>query len=119
MEPSPEELERRRQWFEWYVEQQASNSVRSPEGNAGPFRCPCCGCLALDERGGYDICPVCFWEDDGQDDHDADVVRGGPNGALSLTQARANFRQFGACEERFIDKVRPPRAEEMPEQGRA
>jgi hypothetical protein len=27
--------------------------------------------------------PVCFWEDDGQDDHDADLVRGGPNGALS------------------------------------
>jgi hypothetical protein len=113
MEPSPEELERRRQWFERYIEQLESNSVRSPEGAVGPFRCPCCGCLTLDERGGYDICPVCFWEDDGQDDHDADVVRGGPNGRLSLTEARANYRRFGACEERFIDKVRQPRAEEQ------
>ena len=113
MDPSPEDLERRR-WFEWYVEQQASNSVCSPEGDVGPFRCPCCGFLTLDERGGYDICPVCFWEDDGQDDHDADVVRGGPNGRLSLTQARANFRQFGACEERSIDNVRSPRAGELP-----
>jgi Cysteine-rich CPCC len=41
----------------------------------GPYACPCCGFLTLDERGGYDICPVCFWEDDGQDHHDAD---GGP-----------------------------------------
>ncbi len=29
------------------------------------------------------------WEDDGQDGHDADVVRGGPNGRLSLIVARA------------------------------
>jgi hypothetical protein len=88
-EPSPEELERRREWFEWYLEQQANNSVRSEEGEAGPFRCPCYDCLTLDERGGYEICPVCFWEDDGQDDHDADVVRGGPNAALSLTEGSA------------------------------
>ncbi|WP_268249705.1 CPCC family cysteine-rich protein [Streptomyces anandii] len=40
---------------------------------------------------GWQICPVCFWEDDGQDDHDADRVRGGPNGRLSLPEARRNF----------------------------
>lgn len=100
-------------------EQQTSNSVHSPESDPGPFRCPCCAYVTLTERGGYDICPVCFWEDDGKDDHDADVIRGGPNGRLSLTQARANYRRYSACEERFIDKVRPPRAEELPEQGRA
>ena len=48
--------------------------------------------LTLSERGGFEICSVCWWEDDGQDDADADVVRGGPNGDLSLTQARKNFR---------------------------
>ncbi|WHO76586.1 MULTISPECIES: CPCC family cysteine-rich protein [Rhizobium] len=41
--------------------------------------------------------PVCFWEDDGQDDHDAELVRGGPNGPLSLVQARLNFAESGAC----------------------
>jgi hypothetical protein len=119
VEPSPEERDRRRQWFEWYVGQLGSNSVRTPERGTGPFPCPCCGCRTLDARGDYDICPVCFWEDDGQDDHDADVVRGGPNGSLSLARARDNYCRHGACEERFADKVRLPRAEELPEGGRA
>jgi hypothetical protein len=43
-------------------------------------RYPCCGYLTLCGRAGYEICPVCFWEDDRQDSHDADEVRGGPNG---------------------------------------
>lgn len=29
-------------------------------------KCPCCGYLTLPERGQYDICPVCLWEDDGR-----------------------------------------------------
>lgn len=45
---------------------------------------PCCGFITLTERSAYEICPVCFWEDDGQDDHDADHVRGGPNGRSPL-----------------------------------
>src|SRR5688572_21113282 len=59
--------------------------------------CPCCASLTLPARGQYELCPVCFWEDDGQDDDDADVVRGGPNGLLSLTQAQANYAASGAC----------------------
>src|SRR5215216_1988474 len=58
----------------------------------GPHACPCCGYLTLDDRAGYEICPVCSWEDDGQDDHDADEVRGGPNYGLSLTAARSGCR---------------------------
>jgi len=44
---------------------------------------PCCGYLTINHRGRYDIWPICFWGDDGQDDDDADVVRGGPNGSLN------------------------------------
>ena len=55
------------------------------------FPCPCCGHLTLNERASFEICEVCDWEDDGQDDADADIVRGGPNGGLSLTAARAAF----------------------------
>ncbi len=68
--------------------------------------CPCCGYKTLHERNGFEICPVCFWEDDGQDDHDADEVHGGPNGSLSLAEARKNFASGGACEEAMLPNVR-------------
>lgn len=116
MEPSAEEIEGRRRWFDWYIDQQAHNSVRLP-AVGGPYCCPSCSCRTLDERGMSDICPVCFWEDDGQDDHDADIVRGGPNGALSLSEARANYLRFGACEIKMLGNVRPPRPEELPDGG--
>jgi hypothetical protein len=59
-------------------------------------------------------CNVCLWEDDGQDDHDADRVRGGPNKDLSLSAARLNFRRIGAVDEQAVEFVRPPRENEMP-----
>ncbi|MGV9885301.1 CPCC family cysteine-rich protein [Streptomyces sp. NPDC003006] len=65
--------------------------VRRSAGE-GPYRCPCCGFITLGERAAFEICDVCYWEDDGQDEHDADEVRGGPNHDLSLRQAGA-----GAC----------------------
>jgi len=80
----------------------------------GPYACPCCGYLTLQERGGDDICQVCFWHDDGQDDHDADVIRGGPNYELSLSQARANYERIGAVTERVLGFVRAPRRDELP-----
>jgi hypothetical protein len=76
--------------------------------SALPLRCPCCGYKTLLERAGDEICAVCFWHDDGQDDRDADVVRGGPNYELSLTQARSNFKTFGACCADNVAHVRPP-----------
>ncbi|WP_129841388.1 CPCC family cysteine-rich protein [Streptomyces sp. RFCAC02] len=91
-------------------------NVRRRAGE-GPYACPCCGFLTLAERGGHGICPVCFWEDDGQDDQDAERVRGGPNGRLSLSRTRANFLAFGACDERRVPLVREPTAEEHPLRG--
>jgi hypothetical protein len=76
-------------------------------------RCPCCGYRTLSELGGFDLCAVCYWEDDGQTDADADEVRGGPNGVLSLTQGRANYHDFGACDRRFLENVRPPMPDEF------
>ena len=57
------------------------------------YPCPCCGYPTLDDRGGWDICWVCRWEDDGQDDPKADEVWGGPNGSLSLTDCRREYEQ--------------------------
>ncbi|WP_433180621.1 CPCC family cysteine-rich protein [Actinoallomurus sp. CA-150999] len=93
------------------------NIRRPPRG--WPYPCPCCGYHTLDERGMYEICPVCFWEDDGQDEHDADEVRGGPNRGLSLTQARRNFATFGASERRRLPNVRDPLPEERSQAARA
>ena len=65
------------------------------------------------EASAYEICPVCYWEDDGQGDDDAEIVRGGPNGSLSLTVARQNFRAIGAIDSQALEHVRKPRPEEI------
>jgi hypothetical protein len=83
-------------------------NVIKPEEPQSTQRCPCCGYKTLRGRGHFEICDVCFWEDDGQDDSDADQVRGGPNRLLSLTQARLNFTRCGACDPEFSSKVRSP-----------
>jgi hypothetical protein len=79
------------------------------------FPCPCCGFLTLNRKPGgtFDLCPVCFWEDDPVqfDDH-----KGGANKVI-LRTARENFRVFGASEHRFLDKVRPPERDEIPQAG--
>jgi hypothetical protein len=83
-------------------------NVSEPTEDVPTYRCPCCKSKTLRGRGGFEICPVCYWEDDGQDEHDADLVRGGPNGTLSLRQAQLNYQRFGASEESFRDSVRLP-----------
>jgi Cysteine-rich CPCC len=60
--------------------------------------CPCCYSRTLTGRRHFQICDVCYWEDDGQDDVDADEVLGGPNGTLSLTQGRANYATLRASD---------------------
>jgi hypothetical protein len=74
------------------------------------YRCPCCGYRTLGERGGNEICDVCFWEDEGEDGEHLDDPSGA-NG-LTLREGRANFAEFGACERRFLQNVRPPTDEE-------
>lgn len=87
--------------------------VLKPEEPVKSYRCPCCGYKTLLGRGNYEICKVCFWEDDGQDEPDADIALGGPNGSLSLRDAQANFKKLGAAEERFKVHVRPPESDEI------
>ncbi|MEI5527236.1 CPCC family cysteine-rich protein [Streptomyces brasiliscabiei] len=60
----------------------------------GQLPCPCCFQPTLEERASFEICPECGWEDDGQDDTDAHVVRGGPNGSLSLARARSEYAEY-------------------------
>jgi hypothetical protein len=68
----------RRAMFDKYIE----------DKKIAVFTCPSCGYPTLGERGGYEICLICDWEDDDQDDDTADEVWGGPNSSLSLTESR-------------------------------
>jgi hypothetical protein len=70
------------------------------------YTCPCCSYRVFaDAPGSYDICPICFWEDD--------IVQlafpglaGGAN-KCSLFEGQQNFEKIGACEERIKAYVRP------------
>ena len=108
---SEEDNDAGKRWFAEYTEKLDSGSVVKPR-RPEKYRCPCCCFRTIECRGGFDICQVCYWEDDGQDNHDADDVRGGPNGALSLSVARQNYRKIGACHERFLNCVRKPNDDE-------
>jgi hypothetical protein len=77
------------------------------------FRCPCCGYKTLATAGALALCPVCWWEDDGQEDEDAFEVRLTVNGQLSLNQARQHFALCGAADPRFIPYVRKPQVTEQ------
>jgi hypothetical protein len=78
------------------------------------YACPCCGYLTLSEPppGTYEICDVCFWEDDAVQFRDLDY-EGGAN-TVSLRQARESFRLHGVSELRFRAEVRPPLPDERP-----
>jgi len=78
---------------------------QEPRGNSlSKFACPCCGYLVFDERDCYEICPICFWEDDGIQIADP-WFSGGAN-KPSLEESQRNFAEFGAMEKRFISNVR-------------
>jgi len=88
-----------------------SNYYEEDVPQAEKLLCPCCDCRTLDYL--LDICPVCFWQYDGQSDEDQHDVRREWNYELSLYQARRNYVKFGAVAIRHRSHVRPPHDEEM------
>lgn len=80
------------------------------------YPCPCCGYRVYEAPpGSYDICPICFWEDD--------IVQiafpdgGGGANALSLIQSQQNYDSFGASEERFKCHVRVSTVSDIRDEG--
>lgn len=65
--------------------------------------CPCCSYRTLTRRGHYDLCPVCFWEDDGGNNPS---LYSSPN-HMTLEEGRKNFARFGACSVEHVDHVDP------------
>lgn len=69
--------------------------------------CFVCGYRTLEARCDWDICPICFWEDDVllKDDND----RSSPaNRGMSLAEAQANFMILRASSKDRVPKVRAP-----------
>ncbi|MBD3109897.1 hydrolase [Bacillus sp. AGMB 02131] len=71
------------------------------------YTCSCCGYKTFEEPpGNYEICGVCYWEDDGVQNDDPDF-EGGAN-EVSLRQAQRNYKIYGAIEEMFKYRVVEP-----------
>ena len=68
--------------------------------------CPCCGYKVFEQSGNYEICPICFWEDDGVQLADP-WFAGGAN-VPGLVEAQKNYKKYGAMEKRFQGNVRKP-----------
>ncbi len=75
--------------------------------------CPCCGYRIFREEtiSTYDICPICFWEDESLVKKSIDEAYG-PN-HVSLTQAQRNFLDFGAKEKKTEENTREPKEDEI------
>lgn len=74
------------------------------------YQCPCCGfkTLTSEQRGSFEICPVCYWEDDKVQLKDPDYA-GGAN-SVSLREAQAYYKIYGACDPKWVSCVRKPEA---------
>lgn len=81
----------------------------------GFYQCPCCGYYTFGEPldNTFNICRVCFWEDDGVQLHDP-TYSGGAN-TVSLNEAKANYSEYGASERRFKPNVRKALPDELPD----
>ncbi len=79
------------------------------------YICPCCGYRTFTDPtpGSFDICPVCFWEDDNIQ-YNNPFQKGGANN-VSLNEARKNYEQLGVMELRLKGCVRGPTQEEKSE----
>ncbi|KAA0543107.1 hypothetical protein FZW96_20930 [Bacillus sp. BGMRC 2118] len=71
--------------------------------------CPCCGYRTMEGDGNYEICPICFWEDDPFQKEN--VYSLGAN-HIPLIEAQLNYIKYGVSEKEFIKNVRKPTNED-------
>lgn len=73
------------------------------QGVVARYPCPVCVCPTLNDRGGYSICRVCFWEDAGGADLDRPV---GANHGYTRRRAIRNVASNGTMYD-ADDRLRP------------
>ncbi len=75
--------------------------------SAMKYPCPCCGYRVFEEPpGSWDICPICFWEDDLSQLRFAHMA-GGAN-RLCLADAQRNYTEKGVSQPGMEQHVRRP-----------
>lgn len=80
------------------------------------YTCPCCGYKTLSEKSGdYDICEICFWEDDAQQLANPNLE--GCANKLSLRQAQQNFINYGYSDKSIAKHVRKPNSKDIKDSG--
>lgn len=75
-------------------------------------QCVCCGYYTLvgtKEDIAWDICPVCFWEND-ISGTDPEEYSGANH--MTLAQGRENYEKYGACNQSDLQYVRLPQQKE-------
>lgn len=73
------------------------------------YTCKCCGYKTLDSIGEYQICPVCYWEDDPY----FNVKMDSGSNNMSLLQGQLNYMRDGYCSSQAAKYVRKAKKDEM------
>ncbi|WP_343689105.1 CPCC family cysteine-rich protein [Chitinophaga sp.] len=63
--------------------------------------CPCCGYRTIASTGVYNVCPNCYWEDDGNRDPQAYSAVN----HLILQEGRDNYNSIGSCDPTYLEYV--------------
>ena len=67
-------------------------------------QCDCCDYFSIPRGEDYEICPVCFWEQDAFGIAEPEMESNANHG-LTLIQGRSNFLEFGACDKRALSNI--------------
>ena len=101
------------------VGRQSDRRLRTPtdcDNYPMSYPCPCCGYLQFGEPpGSYEICDICFWEDDPIQLRWPNW-KGGAN-RLSLIDAQRAFADLGAKEASKLRHVRLPGPADLRDEG--
>ncbi|MEM7174098.1 MAG: CPCC family cysteine-rich protein [Bacteroidota bacterium] len=89
--------------------------IKKKKNKYNKYQCPCCKYYTLEEgrENSFDICDVCYWEDDEIQEDDPSYT-GGAND-VSLNQARENFKKYKAASEFVARFTRAPNEYELPD----
>jgi len=90
-------------YLQAFLTNQLAQSITVKGDGPKLIACLCCGYKTL-EGIGWEICPVCFWEDDIRELHKIS----GAN-QMTLSEAKGNFKQLGVMSEGVQKYLDPDR----------